>query len=216
LAQYDASALVIYGGGGHGKSLIDLVRTADVYIPVCVVDDGLPSGGELLGVPILGGGEVLAGLYARGARCAVNAVGGIGNLTPRLKVFERLAHEGFNCPAVVHPAAVIEPSANLADGVQVFALAYVGSSARVGFGCIVNTGVILSHDVVMGAYSNVSPGAMLAGAVQVGERVLIGMGVTINLEVKIGSGARIGNGATVKADVPPGGVVHAGTIWPIR
>jgi acetyltransferase EpsM len=210
----DPTAIIIYGGGGHGKSLIDLLRALGSYHLAGVVDDGKPAGGDVLGVPLLGGGEVLGELYRSGVRMAVNAVGGIGNLAPRLQVFGRLAEAGFDCPGVVHPAAWVEPSASLAKGVQVFPHAYVGSDAHVGFGCIVNTGAILSHDVVLGDYSNISPGAILAGAVEVGERALIGMGVTINLEVKVGAGARIGNGATIKRDVPAGSVVHAGTIWP--
>jgi acetyltransferase EpsM len=91
----------------------------------------------------------------------------------------------------------------------------VGSEARVRFGSIVNTGSIVSHDCVLADYTNVSPGAMLAGEVSTGRGVLIGMGATVNLRVKIGAGARVGNGATVKADVPENGVVRAGTIWPI-
>jgi acetyltransferase EpsM len=42
------------------------------------------------------------------------------------------------------------------------------------------------------------------------------MNATVNLNITIGAGARIGNGATVKADVPSGGRVYAGTIWPVR
>jgi acetyltransferase-like isoleucine patch superfamily enzyme len=38
--------------------------------------------------------------------------------------------------------------------------------------------------------------------------------VTVNLRVKIGARARIGNGATIKQDVPAGGVVRAGSVWP--
>ncbi len=79
---------------------------------------------------------------------------------------------------------------------------------------IINTGAIVSHDCVLGDYTNLSPGAILAGTVQVGSGVLIGMGATINLEARIGAGARIGNGATVKSDVPEMGVVRAGTVWP--
>jgi len=107
-----------------------------------------------------------------------------------------------------------EASASLAEGIQVFPQAYLGSSTRVGFGSIINTGAIVSHDCLLGETVNLSPGAILAGGVQVGDRTLIGMGVTINLEVKIGSGVRVGNGATVKADVPDGTIVKAGTIWP--
>jgi sugar O-acyltransferase (sialic acid O-acetyltransferase NeuD family) len=211
---FDANALIIYGGGGHGKSLVDLVRLLDAYRTVGIVDDGLPAGAEVLGVPVLGGSGVLEELYARGLRLAVNAVGGIGNLTPRLKVFERLAQVGFGFPTLIHPSAIVEASASLDAGVQVFAHAYIGSAVRVGFGCIVNTGAIVSHDCVLADMVNISPGGILAGSVHVGERTLIGMGVTVNLDVEIGAGARIGNGATVKSMVPAGGVVRAGTIWP--
>jgi sugar O-acyltransferase (sialic acid O-acetyltransferase NeuD family) len=212
--EFDPTAILIYGGGGHGKSLIDLLRALGVYRIAGLVDDGLEPGEIILGVPVLGGADILPELRSRGVRMAVNAVGGIGDVAVRVKVFQRLAEAGYTCPAVAHPSALIEPSAALSAGVQVFPLAYVGSDARIGFGTIVNTGSILSHDCILGDYVNISPGAILAGAVQVGSGALIGMGVTINLEVRIGGGARIGNGATVKADVPEKGIVRAGAIWP--
>lgn len=213
-SAFDPSALVIYGGGGHGKALIDLLRLLGVYRLVGIVDDGLPPGARVMGLEVLGGGEVLPQLAERGVRLAVNAVGGIGDLSARIKVFQRLAQAGFVCPAVVHPKAFIESSANLAPGVQVFAHAYIGSQARVGFGCIVNSGAILSHDCLLEEYVNISPGAILAGEVTVGAGALVGMGATVNLGVRIGARARIGNGATVKQDVPEGAVVRAGTVWP--
>lgn len=213
LAINDRS-LIIYGGGGHGKSLVDLVRLLKEYQVVGIVDDGLTAGSSVLGVQVLGGSEVLTELHDCGLRYAVNAVGGIGNLAPRLKVFDNLTQAGFEFPTVVHPAAWVEASAQIGAGVQVFAHAYIGSAVQVGFGCIVNTGAIVSHDCVLEEMVNISPGAILAGSVHIGARTLVGMGVTINLDVKVGGGARIGNGATVKADVPAGGVVRAGTIWP--
>ena len=163
-SPFDPTALIVYGGGGHGKSLIELVRLLGVYRLAGVIDDGVPAGSEVLGVPVLGGADVLPQLYARGVRLAVNAVGGIGNLPARIRVFETLAQAGFACPAVVHPTAFVEASASLSAGVQVFPHAYVGSSVEAGFGVIVNTGAIISHDVILGDFTNVSPGAMLAGA----------------------------------------------------
>ncbi len=214
---FNPAAIVVYGGGGHGKSLIDLIRALRTFRIVGIIDDGLaaiPEKRSILGVPVLGGADALTKLYSQGVRLAVNAVGGIGNLAVRVKVFQRLAQAGFTCPPVVHPSAVIEPSASLSPGVQVFPLAYVGSEAHIGFGVIVNTGAIVSHDCQIGDYSNLSPGAILAGEVQVGAGVLVGMDVTVNLRARIGKGARIGNGATVKSDVPEGGIVRAGSVWP--
>lgn len=211
---FDPTALIIYGGGGHGKALIELVRALGVYRLVGILDDGLPTEATILDLEVLGGGEKLPVLYQRGIRLAINAVGGIGNVGVRERVFQRLSQAGFVSPAVVHPSAVIEPSAKLSAGVQVFPLAYVGSEAQLGFGCIVNTGAIISHDCQLGDLVNISPGAILAGEVEVGAGTLVGMGATVNLRVKIGPGSRIGNSATVKSDVPAGSVVRAGSSWP--
>jgi sugar O-acyltransferase (sialic acid O-acetyltransferase NeuD family) len=217
---FDPTSIIIFGGGGHGKMMIDFIRRLGGYQITGIVDDGMAthktqkSGPEVMGVPVLGGSEQLARLYQQGVRFAANAVGGIGNLSVRVQIFQRLEEAGFACPALIHPKAFVETSARISAGAQVFPLAYVGSEARIGYGVIVNTNVIVSHDCVIGNYSNLSPGALLAGEVTVGDEVLIGMGVTINLQVKVGDRARIGNGATVKADVPEGGIVRAGSIWP--
>ncbi len=211
---FSPTAMIIYGGGGHGKSVIDLLRVLGTYQPAGIIDDGIPVGKTILGVQVLGGSATLSQLHAQGLRLAINAVGGIGNIAVRIKIFHLLAEAGFVCPALAHPASYIEPSAVIEAGVQVFPHAYVGSEARIGYGTILNTGSIISHDCQIGCYTNISPGAILAGEVVVGEGVLIGMGVTVNLGVRIGAGARLGNGATVKRDVPDGGVVRAGTIWP--
>ena len=209
-------AVVIYGGGGHAKALIELIDAAGLYQVEGVLDDHLPVGSKLFTVPVLGGGDLLLRLKAQGIGMVVNAVGGIGDITPRLRIYEHIAAAGLKVPSVIHPRAYIEKSARVADGAQVFFNAYIGSDTRTGFGCIINTGAILSHDCVLSDYVNVSPGAILAGAVTVGERTLIGMGVTINLGVKIGSGVRIGNSAVIKADVPDNSIVRAGAIWPER
>jgi acetyltransferase EpsM len=207
--------LLLYGGGGHAKAVIDLSRSLG-YNLAGIVDDGIPAGTLILGVPVLGGAELLPELFARGIRLAANAVGGIGNVAVRLKVWEQLKAVGFKFPALIHPAAVIEPSAVIADGVQVLPLTYVGSASRIGFGSILNAHVVISHDCNLGEVVNLSPGAILAGGVTVEDHCQIGMGATVNVNLTIGRGARIGNGATVKADVPAGEVVRAGTIYPPR
>jgi acetyltransferase EpsM len=210
----DPSALVIYGGGGHGKALIDLLRAIGSYRIVGIVDDGLKAGTEIMNVAVLGGAERLSSLAQEGVRQAVNAVGGIGDVNSRIQVFKRLQALAFEFPNLVHPSACVEPDASLHAGVQVLPHAYIGSEARLGLGVIVNTGAVVSHDCSLADYVNIAPGALLAGNVSIGEGVLIGMGVTINLNVRVGAGAKVGNSAVVKNDVPEDQVVRAGTIWP--
>jgi acetyltransferase EpsM len=212
--EFNPTDIIVYGGGGHGKSVIDLIHSLGIYHINGIVDDGIKPGTSLMGIPILGDSRVLPDLHAQGIRQAVNAVGGIGDISSRIKVFEKLAENGFVCPAVIHPSAVIEISSKISPGVQVFPQAYVGSETHIGFGVIVNTGAIVSHDCRLDDYANISPGAILAGDVKIGKFSLIGMGVTINLGVTIGDHSRIGNSATIKSDVPKGSVIKAGTIWP--
>lgn len=212
--RWDPGSIFIYGAGGHGKMVADLLRVQGLYRVLGFVDDGLPSGSAVMGIPVLGGAAILESLHRQGVRLAVNAVGGVSNIGVRIEVFRRLASAGFTFPYLVHPRAVVEPGARIADGAHVLALAYVGSEAELGYGTIVGTGAIVSHDCKLGNFVNISPAAVLAGGVEVGSGSLIGMGATINLSVRIGAGARIGNGATVKANVPAGSIVRAGAVWP--
>ena len=208
--------LIVYGGGGHGKAVIEAIRAMGLHEIVGVVDDGLPSGARVLGLVVLGGMEMLSSLRAQGIRLAANAVGGIGDARSRVRVFQRLIEGGFACPTIVHPTAFVEPSALLSPGVQVMPHAYIGSESEIGFGAIINTSAVVSHDCRLAAYANVSPGALLAGGVQLGESALVGMGATLNLGVVVGDGARVGNSAVVKEDVPAGGIVRAGMVWPAK
>lgn len=213
-AEFDPTALIIYGGGGHGKSLIDLVRSLNTYEIRGIIDDGKMVNERIMDVPVLGGANILPDLYNRGIRKAVNAVGGIGDISSRIKVFQHLVNNGFEFPVMIHTSAVVEPTAELSPGVQIFPLGYIGSDVRVGFGAIINTGAVVSHDCTLQDYANISPGALLAGGVKIGKGSLIGMGVTINLGVTIGDNSRIGNGATIKGDVPENSIIKAGSTWP--
>ncbi len=205
--------VLIYGAGGHAKTVISLLRLLDMDI-AGIIDDGVPAGTTVSGVRILGDAEMLPELRARGIALAVNAVGGIGNYMIRWKIFELLQQYDFEFPTIIHPSAFVEDTVSLADGVQVLAQSYISSESSVGFGTLINAGVIISHDGRIGKCVNLSPGAMLAGAVSVDDFAQIGMGATINLGVKVGTRARIGNSAVVKGDVPDDGRVFAGMVWP--
>ncbi len=207
-------ALVVFGAGGHAKSLIDLLRSSTPYEAICVVDDDPRAiGDDVLGVPVLASGA-LTPLREQGLRYAVNAVGAIGRIQTRIDVGRRLVESGFELPPLVDGSAFVAGSATVAEAAQVFAKAAVCSACEIGPSAIVNTGAIVSHDCRIGEFSHVAPGALLAGQVEVGEAVLVGMGVTVNVGVRIGARSIIGNGSVVNADVPENTIVPAGTVWP--
>jgi acetyltransferase EpsM len=212
--DFDPTKVVIYGGGGLSKMIIETVRVLGTYQILGVIDDNMEKGSDVIGSPVIGGAEVFSQLRKDGIRLVVNSVGAIGNYQVRLDIFNKLADEGFVCPAIVHPTAHIDPSARLAAGVLVLAQSYVSGNAIVGMGSLINNSVVVSHDCVLGVCTNLSPGAKIAGDVIIEDFAQIGMNATVNIGVKVGKECLIGNGATIKKDVPPGTHVYAGTIWP--
>jgi len=212
-APVSSAEIVIYGGGGHAKTVMEMVQAIGAFRIAGIIDDGIAAGTEVLGYRVLGGRETLPDLVEKGIRLAANGVGGIIDINVRVRLFELLGAHGFAFPILAHPRATVERSAWLGDGVQVFANAYVGSSAVVHPRSMINTNAVVSHDCEIGSYTHIAPGALLAGHVLVGERALVGMGVTTAIGVKIGSHVRIGNGAVIYANVPDKTIIPAGKVW---
>lgn len=213
ISQSTNPQLLIYGGGGHAKAVMEMAQAMGIFHIAGIIDDNIPAGAQVLGIPVLGTRAVLPQVAAQGVILAANGVGGIIDIQTRVQLFELLENYSFTFPALQHPRATVEPSAEVGEGVQVFANAYVGSSSVLHPRCMVNTNAVVSHDCEIGAYSHIAPGALLAGLVQVGEKSLVGMGVTTAIGVKIGNRVRIGNGAIILADVPDKTIIQAGRLW---
>lgn len=201
---------LIWGGGGHGKVVADLVRALghsvtgfvdrDPAKAGCIVD---PGGGRV----VLIEEDFLAELRAgRSLPVRADAVAlGLGNNAARQCCLDLLGD--LAAPPLVHPAAVVSPSASLGRGTVVLARAVVNPAAIVGSGVIINTGAIVEHDCALDDAVHVSPGAVLAGGVRVGARSWIGAGATVIQGVTIGEDVIVGAGAVVIRDVPSGVVV---------
>jgi sugar O-acyltransferase (sialic acid O-acetyltransferase NeuD family) len=213
LPASEKPALLIFGGGGHAKTIIEMVRQIGAWIIAGILDDNPRIGEQMLGIPVLGTRTLLPMLVEKGVILAANGVGGINDIGERIRIFRLLESSGFTFPALIHPRAVVESSAKISEGVQVFANTYIGSEVTLGKRCMVNTNAVVSHNCEIGEYTHIAPGALLAGHVHVGERTLIGMGITTTIGINIGSKVRIGNGAIVLADVPDMTIIQAGRYW---
>ncbi|MEQ9092978.1 MAG: lipoyl domain-containing protein, partial [Miltoncostaeaceae bacterium] len=83
VARITPTALVVFGGGGLGRAVIELVRAHARHEVLGVVDDNLEPGSEVLGAPVIGGTGALGALAAAGLRNVAHAVGGIGRVDVR-------------------------------------------------------------------------------------------------------------------------------------
>lgn len=206
-------SIVIYGGGGHAKSVIELIRSSLPFEIAGIIDDQIPAGTIVLGLQVLGNREILPEVRKQGVKLAANGVGGIIDIKIREELCQLLEEEGFSFPSLIHRTATVEKSATIKNGALVFANAYVGAEAVVSEHAMVNTNAVVSHDCQVGKFSHVAPGALLAGHVTVGEKSLVGMGVTTSIGIHIEDHVRIGNGAILLADVPSHTLISTGKIW---
>lgn len=192
----------VFGGGGHARVLIDALFASGAGRPVAVLDAN-PSlrGGDVLGVPVLGGDDAR---LPKGVTHFVVGVGSTGDASARRRVYRAALARGLKPLAVVHPAATVSRFARLGPGCAVFAGAVVNAGASLGENSVVNTGAVVEHDCVVGDGAHVATGACLAGTVTLGEDAHVGAGAVVRQGARIGARAVIGAGAAVVTDVPAG------------
>jgi len=213
-----AQRFVIWGAGGHGKVVADLVRATGGTVSGFVDDDPAKLGsavGRSGDRVVMGSDALLAKIgqpaELRGFDAVAMAIGANGT---RLRCLTRLGE--FPAPALVHPSAVVSPSAVIGRATVVFAMAVVQADATLGEGCIVNTAAVVEHDCVLGEGVHLSPSATLAGNVRLAAGSWIGAGATVLPGVAVGAGAVVGGGALVHRDVADGQVVAGVPARPLR
>lgn len=207
-------SFLVWGGGGHAKVVADLLRTLGH-----VLTGHIDADPAKLGQVVEPGGasvvwlqdEWLAAIADRsGDSSGVDALAlGVGDNAAREAGFRRFGGL-VDLPPLIHPSAVVSPSAEIGRGTVVFGNAVVNAGTRVGSAVIINSGAIVEHDCVIEAGGHVSPGAVLCGGVHLGTRSWICAGATVVPGIKVGADCIVGGGATVIANVQDGETV-AGT-----
>ena len=195
----DGQPVVVIGAGGHAKVVIEALRWSGWNVIGCT--DGDPTPRQVVGVPVLGGDEMLPGILASGVRHAFPA---FGNNALRERVGDRLIELGFEMPTAVGPNVNLSPSASIGRGVALFAGSSVNAEASLKDFVIINTGASVDHDGQIGRAAHIAPGCALAGCVQVGERAFLGAGVSVIPGIVIGSDTVVGAGSVVVRNLPAG------------
>jgi UDP-3-O-[3-hydroxymyristoyl] glucosamine N-acyltransferase len=85
----------------------------------------------------------------------------------------RLFHPEPEFEPSIHPAAVIDTSAQLGEGVLIGACAVIGRNARIGAGARIYPNATIYDDVLIGADSVIHSGVSLREGSRLGERVVV-------------------------------------------
>ena len=126
----------------------------------------------------------------------------LGSPQAKKQVAEKLAHLELNYINLVSRHSILPPDALQGQGIVVCDGVVGTVNIRLGSHVLLNLNVTVGHDVTLGDYCSVMPGANISGGATIGAAALIGSGAVILQGITIGNNARVGAGAVVTKDVP--------------
>lgn len=197
-------SLLIWGAGDQGTVTLDCALAMNEYDKIDFLDMKEKGHRQIPGYRIYEEAKVDLERFVKEYDEVIAAVGSNDLREAKLT---RLLAMGVPLATLIHPTAVISPSAHIAAGCTALARAVVNPNACIGIGCIINTGAIVEHDCEVEDFVNICPGVSMAGHTRIGRKSFIGIGSSIIDNIKVGSQATVGAGAVVIRDVRDGAVV---------
>jgi sugar O-acyltransferase (sialic acid O-acetyltransferase NeuD family) len=200
--------ILLIGGGGHCKSVLDSLVTSSDFTDIVIVDTKENLGKEILSIKIIGTDDELEKLFKEGYKNAFITIGSVGDTRLRRKLFDLVEKIGFNIPSIIDSTAIVSENARIGRGIFVGKNSVINAGTTISDGAIINTGTIIEHDCQVGGFSHLAPGAVLCGDVVIEENVHIGARAVIKQQIRIGSNSLIGMGSVVLNDIPSNSIAY--------
>ncbi len=169
--------ILLIGGGGHCKSIIDVIEQEGRFEIAGIIDKKELVGQDVLGYKILGSDDTLKDLHQH-YNYALITVGQIKSPETRIKLFEMLKAFGYELPTVISPFAYVSKHARIAEGTVIMHHALVNANASIGQNCIINTKSLIEHDAIIEEHCHISTGAVVNGGVHVKAGTFYGSNAT--------------------------------------
>ncbi|MBQ2818880.1 MAG: acetyltransferase [Clostridia bacterium] len=209
--------LILIGGGQHCGVVLYNIEEQGKYDVIGVLDSDPSKKGQMTcGKPILGdySSDSLKGLREMyGTNKFFIA---FGAMKYRKKVFEYMLEQGWEAVNIIHPNAVVSPTAKIGTGVLIECGCLVTPSPVIGNNVVINTGSQVNHDNIVEDHVYIASGVVLSGGVKIGENSLIDDGVIVTLGSKVGKNTIVGAGAVVTKDIPDGVVAYGNPCKVVR
>ena len=187
--------LILLGGGGHCKSVIDVAESAG-YTILGILDKPEEVGKKVLSYKVIGTDDDID-KYVDKAEFVIT-VGQIKSSTVRRQIAERVEKAGGRFATIIAPDAVVSKYATIGQGTVILHHCVVNADAMIGSNCIINTMVNIEHDVEIGDFCHISTGTMVNGTVKIGSDTFVGSGSIIYNNIEIPGRSIIPAGTTVR------------------
>ena len=189
--------IVLIGGGGHCKSVIDVIEQEGQFNIEGIVDVAELLGSEILGYPVLGTDDDIPKL-AKKYKNAIITVGQIKSPKLRIKLFDLAVKSGFTMPKIISPNAYISKHSSIGNGVVVMHNAIINANSSIGDNCIINSKALVEHDCKISSHCHISTNATINGGAMVGSGSFVGSNATTKELAVIKENSFIKAGSLIK------------------
>lgn len=197
-------SLILIGGGGHCKSVIDVIESEGKFKIVGILDLLPKVGGNVLGYTIIGTDDEIEQFFKLTNNFLIT-VGHVKSYKTRKFLADKVISTGGTLVSITSPYAHVSKYAQVGNGTVIHHFANINSGAIVGENCIINAYANIEHDVIIGNFSHVSTGAMVNGDCAIGTGVFLGSNCTLRIGATIASDVLIGACSFVNADITESG-----------
>ena len=158
-------SLLILGAGGFGQ-MVKETAIALGYEKVMFLDDAAKD-------------EDVIGMccdYVLKHEDYPEAVAAFGNNKTRLFWTDKLLEEGYEVPSIVHPSAIVSPSAVLEPGCFIMQRAVVNTHTKIERAALINSGAVVDHDSCVCAGAHIGLGSVVKAncTIESGQKVEAG------------------------------------------
>lgn len=193
--------IAIVGSGGFAREILTLIndinKQSKKYEVVGFV--GPEKNQSIHGFPVIGTDEEINNTSE-----PISLVLAVGEPNLKEKIKSKYTNPLVTFPTLVHPSVIIGDK----------------KSVRIGHGCIICAGCILTtditlhdfvtlnlqctvgHDTIINNYASFMPSVNISGEVNVGKGVYVGTGAKIINQLEIGENTIVGAGAVVAKSLP--------------
>jgi acetyltransferase EpsM len=202
--------IIIFGFGGQAKMVLDCIKLTKDYKVIGFVSDKNYNPSFSKQIKYLGSFENLSKIIKNNGPKNLFGIIGVGDNMMRKKISLKVKkiNKRFKWANIIHPSAVISPSATIGFGNMILAGSIISAETKIYNHVSINTGSYIDHNNIFHNFSSTGPGVATGGNVKVGEQSFLGIGCKIKHKILIGANTVIGGQAFVCKNCKPNSLYY--------
>lgn len=188
--------LIIVGAGGHAAELIDYIVFMNQYEVLGLIDDS-KSNYDAYDYNFTYLGTIKDHIVQNDA----SYIMGIANMKYRRSIIEALVGRGAEFMTLIHPTALISPSAKIGVGCVISHNVSIGPKAILEDYNLINSRCTIGHDSHIGSFNFLSPQVVTGGFAKLGNENFIGTNAAILPAISLSNNIIVAAGMIVDKKV---------------